>query len=86
MRTKWQEKREKGRKKIEKEKVRKRALKNVLEFGGSGREKRGKKERKKRVRVRRRRKEGKKEGNMVRVWRRKKEEKKEEENMDKKIK
>ena len=54
--------REKGerKKKIEKEKGRKRALKNVLEFGGSGREKRGKKERKKRVRVRRRKKEGKK--------------------------
>ena len=54
--------REKGRKKIKKERERKRALWNVLEFGGSGREKRGKKEKKKRVRVR--------------VWRRKKEEKK----------
>ena len=43
-------------------KKRKRVFWNVLEFGGSGRKKRGKKEKKKRVRVR--------------VWRRKKEEKK----------
>ena len=39
-----------------------RALWNILEFGGTGREKRGKKEKRKRVRVRvwRRKKEGKK--------------------------
>ena len=59
---------EKGRKKkIE----RKRALWNVLEFGGSGREKRGKKKKKKRVRVRvwRRKKEGKKEeGKKKEIW------------------
>ena len=47
--------REKGERKKEnkkKERGRKRALWNVLECGGSGREKRGKKEKKKRVRVR----------------------------------
>ena len=52
-------------------KKRKRALWNVLEFGGSGREKRGKKKKKKRVRVRvwRRKKEGKKEeGKKKEIW------------------
>ena len=40
------------KKEKKKERERKRALWNVLEFGGSGREKRGKKEKKKRIRVR----------------------------------
>ena len=44
------ERKKENKKKIKRE--RKRALWNVLEFGGSGREKRGKNEKKKRVRVR----------------------------------
>jgi len=51
----WQEKREKGRKKIKKERGRKRLCVECLERGGSGR----KKIKKVRVRVWRRKKEGK---------------------------
>ena len=52
-----------------------------MEFGGSSREKRGKKE-KKIIKIRVwRRKKREKEGNMIRVWRRKKRGKKEKKKM-----
>ena len=60
--------REKGERKKRK---RKRVLWNVLEFGGSGREKKrkeGKKKKKVRVRVWRRKKEGKKERNAIIIF------------------
>ena len=75
---------EKGRKKKQKERGRKRALWNVLEFGGSGWEKKRKEGKKRKEKskgtcvkvIKRGGKKGKKEGNVVHLWRRKKEGKK----------